>query len=180
MVHVQCSAVYNNRFNTFILKHKEFVEAVKRLHEEKNPSIRVSLPSPLPPSCPSPPPQGPPKYPTNAPPNLPIPPLLPGEEVLLQQHRVACVDCFPEPAVGSVYITNFRVIFNGNSISVRGARETSTVLLFTLLFNGPKIFKLANSTNSVYEELKFCVLFEPQIECCEELQRRLDTERDGY
>lgn len=58
------------------------------------------------------------KYPTDAPSNLPLPPLLPGEEILLQQHRVACLDSFPEPAVGSVYITKFRLIFNGNSISV--------------------------------------------------------------
>jgi hypothetical protein len=64
------------------------------------------------------------KFPTDAPPNLPLPPLLPGEEVLLQQHRVVCLDTFAEPAVGSIYITNFRIIFNGNSISDPESRES--------------------------------------------------------
>jgi len=60
------------------------------------------------------------KFPTNAPPNLPSPPLLPGEVIQIQQHRVACTDMFSEPAVGAFYITNYRVIFYGNLISVSG------------------------------------------------------------
>ena len=128
MVHV-CSIVCNI-LNAFILNHKEFMEAVKRLNEKQfQLMFSPSCPLPLAPSLLSPS-QGSPKYPTNAPSNLPLPPLLPGEEVLLQQHRVACVDCFPEPAVGSIYITNFRIIFNGNSISVSGARGTIPYSLY--------------------------------------------------
>ena len=59
------------------------------------------------------------KFATNAPADLPCPPLFPGEVVELQQHRVMCVDCFPEAAVGVLYLTNYRLIFIGNSISVR-------------------------------------------------------------
>ncbi len=58
------------------------------------------------------------KFTTNAPPNLPVPPLYPGEEVQLQEHRVVCTETFNEPAVGALYVTNFRVIFCGNLISV--------------------------------------------------------------
>jgi hypothetical protein len=60
----------------------------------------------------------PPQFPTSAPPNLPSPPLYPGESVTLQQDRVVCLDMFNEPAVGAIYITNFRIIFSGNLISV--------------------------------------------------------------
>ena len=102
--------------------------------------VFTSLPSPPPlppPSHSSPPPLPPPshssplpllsllppskeplKYPTDAPANLPLPPVLPGETILLKQHRVACLETFSEPAVGSLYITNFRLIFNGNSMQV--------------------------------------------------------------
>ena len=37
----------------------------------------------------------------------------------MQQHRVVCTDSFEEPAVGAIYVTNFRIIFNGSPISVR-------------------------------------------------------------
>ena len=37
----------------------------------------------------------------------------------MQQHRVVCIDSFEEPAVGVVYVTNFRIIFNGSPVSVR-------------------------------------------------------------
>ena len=36
----------------------------------------------------------------------------------MQQHRVICTNAFNEPAVGVVYLTNFRIIFNGSPISV--------------------------------------------------------------
>ena len=59
------------------------------------------------------------KFSTNTPSNLPSPPLLPGEVIQIQQHRVVCTDVFSEPAVGAVYITNYRIIFSGNLISVQ-------------------------------------------------------------
>ena len=92
-----------------------------------SPSLSYLPPSPLPP-------QESLKFPTDAPPNLPLPPLLPGEEILLQQHRVACLESFAEPAVGSIYITNFRIIFNGNSISV-SARHPGLVTISLCLWN---------------------------------------------
>lgn len=58
------------------------------------------------------------KFPTNCPPNIPSPSLFPGEEIHFQQHRVVCTEVFDEPAVGALYVTNFRVIFYGNLISV--------------------------------------------------------------
>ena len=59
------------------------------------------------------------KFSTNTPSNLPSPPLLPGEVIQIQQHRVVCTDVFSEPAVGAVYVTNYRIIFSGNLISVQ-------------------------------------------------------------
>ena len=36
----------------------------------------------------------------------------------MQAHRVVCTELFEEPAVGAVYISNYRIIFQGNLISV--------------------------------------------------------------
>ena len=54
----------------------------------------------------------------------------------LQQHRVMCVDCFPEAAVGVLYLTNYRLIFIGNSISVRcvGMVVVGVVVVVVLVF----------------------------------------------
>ena len=59
-----------------------------------------------------------PQFPTNAPSNLPLPPLYPGGVIQLQEHMVVCTETFDEPAVGAVYISNYRIIFHGNLISV--------------------------------------------------------------
>ncbi|XP_003386474.2 PREDICTED: uncharacterized protein LOC100632035 [Amphimedon queenslandica] len=62
-------------------------------------------------------PKEPLEFKTNAPASLPLPSLFPGEVVRMQQHRVVCTDSFEEPAVGVVYVTNFRIIFNGSPVS---------------------------------------------------------------
>lgn len=36
----------------------------------------------------------------------------------MRQHRVVCTDSFSEPLLGVVYLTNFRIIFNGLPIKV--------------------------------------------------------------
>jgi hypothetical protein len=54
---------------------------------------------------------------TNAPSTLPSPSLFPGEILRMQQHRAVCTNAFSEAAVGVVYLTNFRLIFNGNPSS---------------------------------------------------------------
>ena len=73
-----------------------------------------------------------PHFSTSAPANLPSPPLYPGETIELQQDRIVCLDVFNEPAVGAVYITNFRVIFCGNLISVSLSLSLSLTLSLSL------------------------------------------------
>lgn len=72
---------------------------------------------------------------TNAPSTLPSPPLFPGEILRMQQHRVVCTNAFNEPAVGVVYLTNFRIVFNGSPISVSQHNYliymTSTLIVIT-------------------------------------------------
>ena len=55
----------------------------------------------------------------------------------LQQHRVMCVDCFPEAAVGVLYLTNYRLIFIGNSISVRCVGMVVVVVVGVVLVFPP-------------------------------------------
>ncbi|XP_065919668.1 uncharacterized protein [Dysidea avara] len=55
-----------------------------------------------------------PSLPTNCPEHIPLPALLPGEELLIKEHRIMCIDAAEEPMIGALYITNYRVIFSGN------------------------------------------------------------------
>lgn len=41
------------------------------------------------------------------------PPLLPGEQIVLQQDHVTCVDTFSDIAQGILHITTYRIIFAG-------------------------------------------------------------------
>ncbi len=58
------------------------------------------------------------EFPSNAPVSLPSPSLFPGEVLRMQQHRVICTGLYSEPLVGVVYLTNFRIIFNGTPVTV--------------------------------------------------------------
>ena len=64
---------------------------------------------------------------SNCPEHIPSPPLLPGEGLILKQHRIVCVDTTEEPMIGVLYVTNYRVIFSGNLLSVSRVLELITV-----------------------------------------------------
>ena len=67
---------------------------------------------------------------SNCPEHIPSPPLLPGEALILKQHRIMCVDAAEEPMIGVLYITNYRVIFSGNLLSV--SRMFELIILMTV------------------------------------------------
>lgn len=67
---------------------------------------------------------------SNCPENIPSPALLPGEILILKQHRIMCVEVTEEPMIGVLYITNYRVIFSGNLLSV--SRMLQLIILKTL------------------------------------------------
>ena len=46
------------------------------------------------------------------------PPLLPGEQIKLQQDHVTCVDTFDDIAEGILHITTYRIIFAGCHVQV--------------------------------------------------------------
>lgn len=55
------------------------------------------------------------------------PPLLPGEQIILQQDHVTCVDTFDDIAKGILHITTYRVIFAGShDVQVRWFRDIIT------------------------------------------------------
>lgn len=56
---------------------------------------------------------------TNCPSSTLPPALYPGEVVQLKEHRILCLDAAPKPLIGAMFITNYRVIFSGNSVEVR-------------------------------------------------------------
>lgn len=67
---------------------------------------------------------------SNCPEHIPSPALLPGEALILKQHRIMCVDATEEPMIGVLYITNYRVIFSGNLLSV--SRMLELIILKTV------------------------------------------------
>ena len=80
--------------------------------------------------------QSPLEFMSNAPSTLPTAHLFPGEVLRLQQHRVICSNKFTEPAVGALYLTNFRVIFSGNLITVSGPNAPTRVcFVYAIILN---------------------------------------------
>ena len=55
---------------------------------------------------------------TNCPDSIPTPPLFPGECIQLKQHRILCTDGREVPLIGSLFLTNCRVIFTGSPVNV--------------------------------------------------------------
>lgn len=91
------------------------------------------------------------------------PPLLPGEQIVLQQDHVMCVDTFSDIAQGILHITTYRIIFAGTHAQVHN--------IYIKAFTPYQIL-----TNSNYLNLQRAIN-RPIILICKNLQLKLPTYR---
>ena len=93
----------------------------------------------------------------------------------MQQHRVICTNAFNEPAVGVVYLTNFRIIFNGSPISVSITMyPTECLLLIMTIQKGNNLYIMYIIIIITFKCLAMCSFCSSKIDNTELLENRND------